>query len=122
MRGGENWPLTPGLIIANHELTWETLAALVLFPDVAIVTKQELLRIPIMGWYLRRSPMIMIDRDDGHKALRAMVEQGQAALAAERSVLIFPEGARKRPENLSNSSVAWRSYTGRSRSPCCLLS
>lgn len=95
VRGGENRPLTPGLIIANHESTWETLAALVLFPDVAIVTKQELLRIPIMGWYLRRSPMIMIDRDDGRKALRAMVEQGQVALAGGRSVLIFPEGARK---------------------------
>ena len=96
VRGAENRPLTPGLIIANHESTWETLAALVLFPDVAIVTKQELLRIPIMGWYLRRSPMIMIDRDDGRKALRAMVEQGQVALAGGRSVLIFPEGARKR--------------------------
>ncbi len=95
VRGGENRPPTPSLIISNHESTWETLAALVLFPDVAIVTKQELLRIPIMGWFLRRSPMIMIDRDDGHKALRAMVEQGQAALAAGRSVLIFPEGARK---------------------------
>ena len=95
VRGGENSALTPGLIIANHELTWETLAALVLFPDVAIVTKQELLSIPIMGWYLRRSPMIMIDRDDGRKALRAMVEQGQEALAGGRSVLIFPEGARK---------------------------
>jgi len=57
------------LIIGQPRIDMETLAALVLFPDVAIVTKQELLSIPIMGWYLRRSPMIMIDRDDGRKAL-----------------------------------------------------
>src|ERR1035437_1541832 len=66
--GREHVPRTPSLIVSNHQSMWETLAALVLFPDVAIVAKRELLRIPIMGWYLKRAPMIVIDRGMASKA------------------------------------------------------
>src|SRR5690606_9965260 len=58
---------TPCLIISNHQSTWETLAFLVMAPDVAIIAKKELLNIPVLGWYLRRSPMIIIDRASGTK-------------------------------------------------------
>jgi 1-acyl-sn-glycerol-3-phosphate acyltransferase len=94
-RGHHNIPDEPCLIIANHQSTWETLAFLVLFPDVAIVAKQELLTIPVFSWFLRNSPMILIDRESGPKAVRKMVEESRAALAQGRSVLIFPEGTRK---------------------------
>ena len=94
-RGRERGPPTPCLIVMNHQSTWETLAALALFPDMAVVAKRELLRIPVMGWYLKRSPMIVIDRASASKALREMAEQSRVALAAGRSVLIFPEGTRK---------------------------
>jgi len=94
-RGQHRIPEGPCLIIANHQSTWETLAFLILFPDVAIVAKQELLTIPVFSWFLRKSPMILIDRESGTKAVRKMVEESQAALAQGRSVLIFPEGTRK---------------------------
>jgi 1-acyl-sn-glycerol-3-phosphate acyltransferase len=94
LRGASNLPTQPCLIGANHQSTWETIGALALFPDVAIVAKRELLRIPVMGWYLRRSPMIVIDRDEASKALREMTTQARAALADGRPVLIFPDGTR----------------------------
>ena len=94
-RGRDQLLGAPGLIVSNHQSTWETLAALVLFPDVAIISKRELLRIPVMGWFLKHSPMIVIDRSSAATALREMMEQSRAALAAGRSVLIFPEGTRK---------------------------
>jgi 1-acyl-sn-glycerol-3-phosphate acyltransferase len=85
------------LIISNHQSTWETLAFLVMAPDVAIVAKKELLNIPVLGWYLRRSPMIIIDRASGAKSFSIMLEQSRKALSQGRSVLIFPEGSRKGP-------------------------
>jgi len=93
-KGRDLVPAEPCLIVCNHESTWETLAALILFPDVAIVAKQELLRIPILGWYLRNSPMIIIDRESGSKALKAMLKQSHGAIASGRSVLVFPQGTR----------------------------
>lgn len=94
-RGRHNIPSEPCLIVANHQSTWETIALLILFPDVAVIAKQELLKIPVFRWYLRHSLMITIDRETGPSALRKMVDQSRAALASGRSVLIFPEGTRK---------------------------
>src|SRR5690606_5435760 len=82
--GRELIPTEPCLIVCNHRSTWETLAFLVLFPDVAIIAKQELLQIPIIGWYLRKSPMIIIDRETGSKALKIMLNQSREALASGR--------------------------------------
>jgi 1-acyl-sn-glycerol-3-phosphate acyltransferase len=93
--GLENIPSEPCLIVANHQSTWETLAFLALFPDIAIVAKRELLTIPVFAWFLRNAPMILIDRDSGTKAMRKMVDESRAALAGGRSVLIFPEGTRR---------------------------
>jgi 1-acyl-sn-glycerol-3-phosphate acyltransferase len=92
--GREHIPSEPCLIVANHQSAWETLAFLVLVPDVAIIAKRELLAIPVVGWFLRRSPMIVIDRANGTQALRTMIDGCQKAVAAGRSVLIFPEGTR----------------------------
>jgi 1-acyl-sn-glycerol-3-phosphate acyltransferase len=93
-KGRDQVPAEPCLIVCNHESTWETLVALVLFPDVTIVAKQELLQIPVLGWYLRKSPMIVIDRESGSKALKSMLKESREALDAGRSVLIFPQGTR----------------------------
>ena len=95
--GAENIPAEPCLIVSNHQSAWETITYLLFFPDVAIITKIELLKIPVFGAYLKRSPMIPIDREAGTKALRKMVDEGLQALEAGRSVLIFPEGTRQAP-------------------------
>ena len=78
--GREHIPAEPCLIVANHQSAWETLAFLVLVPDVAIVAKRELLAIPVVGWFLRRSPMIVIDRANGTQALRTMINAGREAV------------------------------------------
>jgi 1-acyl-sn-glycerol-3-phosphate acyltransferase len=92
--GREALPDEPSLIVCNHQSTWETIAFLLLVPDVAIIAKDELIRIPVFGWYLRRSPMIVIDREAGMRAMKTMVDESRAALAQGRSVLVFPEGTR----------------------------
>lgn len=84
----------PCLYVSNHQSAWETLAFNRLLPDVTIIAKQELGRIPVFGWFLRNAPMILIDREAGARALKAMVAQSQHELAQGRSILIFPEGTR----------------------------
>ena len=85
------------IVLPKHQSTWETIAVLTLFPDVAIITKKELLKVPIFGTFLRLSPMITIDRESGSRAIRKMNEEGALALSQGRSVLIFPEGTRSEP-------------------------
>jgi 1-acyl-sn-glycerol-3-phosphate acyltransferase len=92
--GRENIPTGPCLIVANHQSQWETIAFLTLVPEVAIVAKRELMAIPVMGWFLRHSPMILIDRESGGSAIRHMLAEARKALAQGRPVLIFPEGSR----------------------------
>lgn len=96
--GQANVPGAPCLIVCNHQSGWEAIAALLFFPDVAIVAKRELLRIPILGWYLRHSPMIVIDRAASLESIRRMARESRIALATGRSVLVFPEGTRVAPE------------------------
>jgi 1-acyl-sn-glycerol-3-phosphate acyltransferase len=94
-RGRENIPHGPSIIIANHQSKWETLAFAAIFPNASFVTKQEMLKVPIVGWFLKNYPMIMIDRKSGSLALRNLLRGARAALEDGRSVIIFPEGTRK---------------------------
>ncbi len=87
-------PPNPVLIACKHQATMETLAFRLIYSDPAIILKQELLRIPLFGWYLNKSGVIAIDRSAGAKALKQMVRGAEQARDESRSVLIFPEGTR----------------------------
>lgn len=85
----------PVIFACNHQSSWETLVFNVLVPDVAVVLKDSLYSYPIMGWYLKRSPMIAVNRDAGTAAMRQLLGGAKTALAEGRSILIFPEGTRQ---------------------------
>ncbi|MFI5000937.1 MAG: lysophospholipid acyltransferase family protein [Reyranellales bacterium] len=94
LSGLENLPKGPAIIASKHQSTWETLALALLFPDVAIVLKRELLFIPVVGWAMARAGNISVVRSEGSTALRSLLRQGRAVLDDGRSILIFPEGTR----------------------------
>ncbi len=85
----------PRILAANHQSWWETIAFLIIEPDVCIVAKSSLRKIPIFGWYVQHSPMVLIDREDKLSSLRQVTREAQDAVAQGRSVLIFPEGTRR---------------------------
>lgn len=89
----------PALYVSNHQSSFESVAFNLLVPDVAIIAKKELGKVPIFGWFLKRVPMILIDRDGGPGALRDLVRQCSGVLAEGRSILIFPEGTRVEPRS-----------------------
>jgi 1-acyl-sn-glycerol-3-phosphate acyltransferase len=97
IKGLENIPTTPSIILAKHQSAWETLAFQAIFPTQVYVLKRELLWIPIFGWGLAMSSPIAIDRSAGREALKKLVAQGKARLTKGLWVVIFPEGTRKAP-------------------------
>ena len=93
--GRENVPTGPCIIACNHQSLWETAALCVIFPDASIVAKKELRKLPLVGWFLERYPMILVDRSAGRQALRQMNDEARHAIAEGRKVLIFPQGTRQ---------------------------
>jgi 1-acyl-sn-glycerol-3-phosphate acyltransferase len=93
--GRENVPAGPCIIACNHQSLWETVALSAIFPEASIVAKKELGRVPIVGWYLVRYPMIMVDRKAGKKALQLIVDEARPVVDEGRKVLIFPQGTRQ---------------------------
>ena len=61
------------------------------------VLKQELLKLPFVGWGLAAMKMISIDRSAGKNALDQVVTQGRERLKQGFYVIIFPEGTRVAP-------------------------
>lgn len=95
--GTENLPAGPALFAAKHQSAWETLYLSWRLNHPAFVLKQELLMIPVFGWFLKRVGMIAIDRSGKASALKKMVADAKAVFAAGRPVIIFPEGTRVAP-------------------------
>ena len=97
VRGKINSPKGPHIIAAKHQSAWDTIIFHVLAQDPAIVMKQELLKIPIYGWYCKKSKMIPIDRSTGLSSLKRMIASCKAAAKANRPIVIFPQGTRVAP-------------------------
>lgn len=97
VKGRENIPAHPTLVLAKHQSAWETVALQEVFIPTVFVLKQELLKIPFFGWGLAALRMIAIDRSAGKEALRQMLEQGKDRLEKGIWVVVFPEGTRVPP-------------------------
>ncbi len=97
VRGRENIPAGPAIIMCKHQSTWETLVLQEIFPPQVWVLKRELMRVPFFGWGLALLEPIAINRDAGRKAVKQLIEEGKARLARGRWVVIFPEGTRIAP-------------------------
>lgn len=92
--GEENIPQQPCIIAAKHASTWETVTLQRLFMPQVTILKKELLQIPFFGWGLRMLQPIAIDRNQGKKALKKMIAEGQKRLDEGCWIVIFPEGTR----------------------------
>lgn len=98
IKGRENLPDTPVVVLSKHQSAWETLFLPAYMPhEVCFVYKKELHRIPFFGWGLALLRMIPIDRKKGRDAFEQVVRLGQRRLDEGRWPLLFPEGTRIPP-------------------------
>ena len=109
IKGLENIPTTPCVILAKHQSAWETLAFQLIFPAQVYVMKRELLWIPFFGWGLAMTSPIAINRSAGREALKQLVTLGKERLASGLWVVVFPEGTRIAPHKKSKFHIggAW---------------
>ena len=94
VRGIENLPKQPCIVMCKHQSAWETLALQKIFPPQVWVLKRELLWIPFFGWALALTSPIAIKRSDGKGAIKQLLEQGKQRLEQGFCVVVFPEGTR----------------------------
>lgn len=91
----EGTPPRQGALIAlKHESFFEAIDLPNLLHRPAIIAKAELLRIPLWGRVGGLYGLVPVERDQGAKALRAMLTAARAYVRAGRVVAIFPEGTR----------------------------
>jgi len=97
VRGLQNIPAHPTIIMAKHQSAWETVGILCHLPRGVWIIKRELVWVPIIGWVLAGLKSIAINRKSGRSARDQILEQGRQRLARGYCVLIFPEGTRVAP-------------------------
>jgi len=87
-------PSRPAIYTANHASALDIPVLYVGLPfQFRILAKSELFRLPFLGWHLRRSGQIPIDRSDARHTLRSL---GHAAQSVKDGMplVVFPEGGR----------------------------
>lgn len=90
-------PEGQAIVAFKHQSAYETILTLFLFQHPAVVMKAELRRIPFWGYVSARHGSIYVERGKAGAALRTMIREARARIAAGRPVIIFPEGTRVAP-------------------------
>jgi 1-acyl-sn-glycerol-3-phosphate acyltransferase len=89
----------PYVVVANHESFVDILLISHLPTEMKWMSKQSILRIPLVGWMMKLArdiPLTRGDPDSAQKALTAARER----LGTKVSVMIFPEGTRSKSGDL----------------------
>ncbi|MCK6586632.1 MAG: 1-acyl-sn-glycerol-3-phosphate acyltransferase [Polyangiaceae bacterium] len=89
----------PYVVIANHESTADPFLLSFLPWDMRWVAKEELFRMPIIGWLMRFGGDIPLKRGD-RASVTAMFAEAKRTLAGGVSIMIFPEGTRSQDGEL----------------------
>ncbi|MBN2241696.1 MAG: 1-acyl-sn-glycerol-3-phosphate acyltransferase [Acidobacteria bacterium] len=86
----------PMIFVANHSGLHDILSLAAFLPiQFRWVAKKSLFRVPFMGWHMRRSGYIAIDRDNPRDAAKSIIRAAKT-IRDGKSAIAFPEGTRSR--------------------------
>jgi 1-acyl-sn-glycerol-3-phosphate acyltransferase len=93
-------PARPQIFVANHSGLHDILSLSAHLPvRFRWMAKKSLFRVPFMGWHMRRSGYIAIDRENPRDAARSIVEAAKV-IRGGINAIAFPEGTRSRTGSL----------------------
>ena len=98
IKGKENIPNNAVIVASKHQSAFETFLLFKLIKNSIFIHKRELFFIPIFGLYLKKSNMISINRSEGINAMRKMLNEVKQRISNGYSIIIFPEGTRKKTD------------------------
>ena len=94
VEGHKHLPAVAAVYMPNHQSNFDILALYAGLPvQFRWLAKEELFRIPLFGFAMRRTGYIPVDRSDHKKAIRSMAEAARR-ISEGTSVVVFPEGTR----------------------------
>tara|TARA_A100001011_G_scaffold108148_1_gene114754 strand:- start:411 stop:1031 length:621 start_codon:yes stop_codon:yes gene_type:complete len=85
-------------IASSHQSIFETFYLQTIFNAPIFILKQELIKIPIFGWYLKKIGSISINRNKISKDNLGLIDKVKNSVkVTERPLIIFPQGTRVLP-------------------------
>ena len=97
IRGLTNLSDEPVIIVSKHQSAFETFALYYYLQKSFFIHKKQLFYIPIFGQYLMKHNMVSIDRAGQASTMRKMITDVKKKLDSGSTIIIFPEGTRKKP-------------------------
>jgi len=84
----------PAVFVGNHTSLFDPPLMISTLPSCPVfVAKQELIRVPFLGWVIWLADFIFIDRTNQRAARRSMARAAER-IRAGQSIVAFPEGTR----------------------------
>jgi len=91
----------PCIYVANHQSNVDIWALIAVLPmRTRFVAKESLFRVPLLGWALRVSDFVPIDRRNRSKAI-ASLKLAAEKIRGGRPVVLFAEGTRSAGDTLA---------------------
>ena len=85
-------PNVPYVLCVNHQSHMDIPIILAALPfQFRFAAKKQLFRYPFLGWHLRRSGHVPVDRENPHAAFKSLREAADT-IKKGSPVVIFPEG------------------------------
>ena len=87
-------------IASSHQSMFETFYLQTIFNSPIFILKNELLKIPIFGWYLKKIGSISVNRNKITKDNLGLIEKIKNSVQnSNRPILIFPQATRVLPDD-----------------------
>ena len=98
--GLEKIPNEPFLLVGNHKSKFDPMIAAAVFHnrDIAFITKEDNMKIPLAARLMWRNCYMPVDRSDKLQSLEQFKKAAELISSGSSSVGVYPEGSRQEPD------------------------